>query len=77
MVDLTAEDPDRLGVVDENVEHRCEWLITLDWNESRSETGASGRCQVGGERFARIRKAGLCDGVVLASVLVEFPPIHA
>lgn len=42
MVDLTAEDPDGLGIVDENVVDRREWLVTFDWNESRSETGAHG-----------------------------------
>lgn len=42
MVDLTAEDPDGLGIVDENVVDRREWLVTLDWNESRSEARARG-----------------------------------
>lgn len=65
MVNLAAEDPDGLGVVDENVVDRCEWLVTLDWDKSRSNTWASGRCQVSGERLARLSKTRLCDCVVL------------
>lgn len=68
MVDLTAEDPDGLGVVDENVVDRREWLVTLDWDESRSNTGAGGRRQVSSERLARLSKTGLCDCVVLETV---------
>ena len=57
MVNLAAEDPDGLGVVDENVVDRREWLVTLDWDKSGSNTWASGRCQISSERFARLSES--------------------
>lgn len=33
VVGLAAEDPDRLGVVDQHVENRCGGLVALDWNK--------------------------------------------
>jgi len=72
MVDLTAEDPNGLGVIDEDVEDRCEWLVALNRDESRSNTGADGRCQVSSERFARLGETGLCDCVVLETSLDGF-----
>ncbi len=68
VVGLTTIDPDGLGIVDQDIVHRCKTFVTRDWNEAGFQTWARRSCQVASNSLARFSKAGFGDGVVLADV---------
>jgi len=62
---LTTEDPDWLGVVDNEVVHGSELSVCCHWNEAGTLTWASWGCQVCGHGHAGGGKGRFSYGVVL------------
>lgn len=69
MLALTAEDPDRLGVVDLNGENGDLLLGSAGGHGHEAGPDASNRAVDLGNRRARVVKVGLCDGVVTSPEL--------